>query len=316
MKIQEIYKLAINKGIEADFRGREEIENLLKRRKEKYEKLSEKEKEDFDLESFNNPYSDTRILNVSEDKEIKKILVGVDIEPAEILLAKEIGDIDLVISHHPLGNALAGLSEAMEIQADVLSSYGVPINIAEGLLKERMSEVFRNFSTRNLQRTVDTAKLLGVNLICLHTPMDNLAAKFLEEEIEKEKPGYIEDLLNLLKEIPEYKKASEFKFGPQIFVGDKENRCGKIALTEITGGSEASPKIYEKMANAGVGTIVSMHQSEENRKEAEAANINVVIAGHMSSDSLGMNLLLDDLEKQGIEIIPCSGLIRISRLEK
>ncbi len=63
MKIQEIYKLAINKGIEADFRGREEIKKLLKRRKEKYEKLSEKKKEDFDLESFNNPYSDTRILN-------------------------------------------------------------------------------------------------------------------------------------------------------------------------------------------------------------------------------------------------------------
>jgi len=34
----------------------------------------------------------------------------------------------------------------------------------------------------------------------------------------------------------------------------------------------------------------------------------------MSSDSIGMNLLLDDLEKQGIEIVPCSGFIRVSRL--
>jgi len=34
----------------------------------------------------------------------------------------------------------------------------------------------------------------------------------------------------------------------------------------------------------------------------------------MSSDSLGMNLFLDKLEEQGIEIVPCSGLIRISRL--
>jgi hypothetical protein len=57
-----------------------------------------------------------------------------------------------------------------------------------------------------------------------------------------------------------------------------------------------------------------MHQSEEHRKEAEAANINVVIAGHMSSDSLGMNLFLDELEKQDIEVIPCSGLIRIKRI--
>jgi len=57
-----------------------------------------------------------------------------------------------------------------------------------------------------------------------------------------------------------------------------------------------------------------MHISEEHKKEAEAANINVVIAGHISSDSLGMNLFLDELEKRDIEIIPCSGLIRISRI--
>jgi len=68
------------------------------------------------------------------------------------------------------------------------------------------------------------------------------------------------------------------------------------------------------MAQAGIGTVVGMHISEEHRKEAETANINVVIAGHMSSDSLGMNLFLDKLQEQGIEIIPFSGLIRVSRI--
>jgi len=36
----------------------------------------------------------------------------------------------------------------------------------------------------------------------------------------------------------------------------------------------------------------------------------------MSSDSIGMNLFLDELEKKGIEIIPCSGMIRVSRNKK
>ncbi len=104
--------------------------------------------------------------------------------------------------------------------------------------------------------------------------------------------------------------------GPKVFVGKKQNRCGKIALTEITGGTQGSPKLYEKMAIAGIGTVVAMHISEEHKKEAEAANLNVIIAGHMSSDSLGVNLILDELEKRGIEIVPCSGLIRISRAKK
>ena len=138
----------------------------------------------------------------------------------------------------------------------------------------------------------------------------------MKEKVEKENLERIEDLIHSLKDVPEYKTAINFGAGPKIFVGSEENRCGKIAITEITGGTEGSPKLYEKMAQAGIGTVVGMHISEEHKKEAEASNINVVIAGHISTDSLGMNLFLDELEKQGIEIIPCSGLIRVSRLEK
>lgn len=317
MKVQEIHKLAINKGIDADFRGREGVEKFLERKKDKYDKLPDEKKKEFDKEALINPYLDSRILNITEDKEIKKILIGIDMEPAEILLAKEIGDIDLIISHHPLGKGLVHLADVMELQIDVLNQYGVPVNIAEGLMKERISEVARGLNSANHQRTVDVAKILGFNLICLHTACDNLAAKFLKDRVEK-KDGLmtVADLLTLFKEIPEYKEAMKIGAGPKIFVGKEENRCGKIALTELTGGTEGSPKLYEKMAIAGIGTIVGMHISEEHKKEAEAAHINVVIAGHISSDSLGINLFLDELEEKGIEIVPCSGLIRFSRTKK
>jgi hypothetical protein len=140
-----------------------------------------------------------------------------------------------------------------------------------------------------------------------------LVARYLKNEIEKRKPEYVEDILKLLKEIPEYQEAIKRGMGPALFSGQPENRCGKIALTELTGGTEGTPKIYEKLAIAGVGTVIAMHLSEEHKKEADAANINAVIAGHISSDSLGMNLFLDELEKNGVEIIPCFGLTRFSR---
>jgi len=233
-------------------------------------------------------------------------------------LAKELGNIDLIISHHPLGKALANLHDVMELQCDILNMYGVPINVAEGLMRERISEVARGVNKLNHERTVDTAKLLRFNLMCLHTACDNLAAKFLKDKIEKRKDDLLrlEDLISFLKTMPEYRHAIKIGAGPKIFAGNKESRCGKIALTEITGGTEGSPKLYEKMAIAGIGTIIGMHISEEHKKEAEAANVNLVIAGHMSSDSLGVNLFLDELEKRGVEIIPCSGLIRISRINK
>jgi putative NIF3 family GTP cyclohydrolase 1 type 2 len=313
MKIKEIYELGIKMGKESDFRGEQVIKDILNRKKEKFDKLSESEKNDFDMESLENPYLDSRILNISQDKEIKKVLVGIDIDPSEILLAKEIGGIDLIISHHPRGKGLSSLSEVMSLQCDILSQYGVPINIAEGLMREKISEVARGINALNHQRTVDAAKILEFNLMCAHTVCDNLAAKYLKDLIEGKRLERLGELMDLLRKVPEYKEATKIGAGPKIFVGDTERRCGEIALTEITGGTEGSPKLYEKMAQAGIGTIIGMHISEEHKKEAEAANINVVIAGHISSDSLGVNLFLDELEKKGIEIIPCSGLIRIKR---
>jgi putative NIF3 family GTP cyclohydrolase 1 type 2 len=321
MKIQDIYNLMIKMGTEADFRGAGGVQKLLDGKKKKFEKLPEDAKAEFDKETLINPFMDSGVYNISDDKEIKKVLVGIDISPAEILIAKELGDIDLVIAHHPVGKGLAQLADVMELQADVCNYYGVPINVAEGLMKERISEVARGVNSSNHQRTVDAAKLMKVNLMNSHTPCDNLAAKFLKKLVEDKNPERVGELIDLLKQVPEYKEAMKIGVGPKIFVGAPENRCGKIALSEITGGTEGSPKLYEKMAQAGVGTVVGMHISEEHKKEAEMAHVNIVIAGHISSDSLGVNLLMDELEKQalladgrGIEIVPCSGFTRFSRV--
>lgn len=313
MTIQEIYNLAIKMGIESDFRNKEEIDNQLERLKEKYDKMEESEKQEFDLERLTNPYSDTRILFGDPQKQVKKILIGVDIDGEELLLAEKLGDIDLVISHHPRGRALAGLDDVMQLQVDILTQCGVPINIAEKLLRKRIEEVARGIAPVNHDRSVDIAKHLNLPFLCIHTPTDNLVAKFVDEKLKKDKPILLREIVKSLKEIPEYKQAVVIGAGPKIFVGSPESRCGKIVLTEITGGTEGSSEIYEKLAQVGAGTIIGMHQSEKHREEAEKAHINVVIAGHISSDNIGINLFLDELEKQGIEIVPCSGLVRVSR---
>jgi putative NIF3 family GTP cyclohydrolase 1 type 2 len=314
MKIQDIQNLSIKMGMDSDFRGRNGVQKLLDSKNKIFGKLSDEAKQEFDKEELQNPYMDSCVYNVADDKEIKKVLVGIDVGPEEILIAKQLLDIDLVFGHHPIGKGLAHLADVMHLQADVYNYYGVPINVAEGLMKERISEVARGVNSSNHQRTVDSAKLMKVNLMNAHTTCDNLAAKFLKDLIEQKKPETVADIVSILKEIPEYKEAIKIGVGPKIFVGSGENRCGKIALSEITGGTEGSPKLYEKMAQAGIGTIIGMHISEEHRKEAEQAHVNIIIAGHMSSDSLGVNLLMDELQKQGIEIISCSGFTRFSRV--
>jgi len=315
MNVKQIFDLAIELGINADLRGKPAVLKMLKRKKEQYEKLNEEQKEEFDEEALSNPYLDSRI-HFDSGKPVKKILTGIDMEGDEVLLADKMKDIDLILAHHPRGKALANLADVMHLQAEVYAQYRVPINIAEAVQKERIEEVARGVNPINHYRPINIAEILGVSYINVHTPADNLVANFLRKKIENANPEYIGDILKLLKEIPEYREAIKQGAGPCLFAGNPENRCGKVAITEITGGTEPSKKIYEKIAQAGVGTIVCMHLSEEHKKEAEAAHINAIIAGHISSDSLGMNLFLDELEKKGIEIIPCSGLIRVKRFKK
>ncbi len=314
MTLQQIYDLAIKMGVQNDLRGEKKVKKILGKIKARYDSLSTGAKKEFDQERLSNPYSDTRIL-YDNKKEVKKIMVGIDIQPSEILMAKELG-IDTVISHHPLGMALADLGNVMHLQADVLAMYGVPINIAEALTKERISEVARGVSASNHYRTVDAARLMNINLMCVHTPCDNMAATFLDNLIKKSKPETVGEIIKILKNVPEYQEAIKRKAGPKIFVGAEDNSAGRIVVTEITGGTEGAVGIYEKMANAGIGTVIGMHMDEERKKEAAKYHINVVIAGHISSDSLGVNQFLDEIEKKGVGIVPCSGLIRVSRSKK
>jgi len=321
MTVKQIYELAVSLGIKNDLRGINVVNKKLKTAKEKFNELKNNEKDNFDIESIKNPYADTRVLTNGLDKKVKRVMVGIDIDTSEILLANELNkknSIDLVISHHPIGVGLAGLGEVMDLQIELLHKYGVPINIAEDITKFRMSEVSRGVNASNHNKVVDSAKLLGFELMCTHTIADNMVAKFLFDLIEKNKKNLerVKDLMKILKEIPEYKEASKIKVGPKLFVGNEDRYLGKIAVTEITGGTSGSKDSYEKIANAGIGTVLGMHISEEHRKYAERAHLNVIIAGHMSSDSIGMNLFCDELEKKEIEIIPCSGFIRYSRNKK
>ncbi len=311
MKTQDIYNLGIKMGINSDLRGTERVKEYLSRYKKRYNKLDSENKKKFDIEQLTNPYSDSRILN-NTGREIKKIIVGIDMESPELLLANQMG-VDLVLAHHPEGAGLADLHNVMDLQSQVLADLGVPINIAEQVLKPRISEVGRSVHPINHYRSVDMAKLLDIDYMCIHTPADNLGANFLVQKFDKANCEYVEDVLKVLENIPEYIEAVKLKTGPKLFTGSPENRCGKVVVTEFTGGTSGAKEIYEKMSQAGIGTIISMHMSEAHRKEAEKFHLNVVIAGHIASDSIGMNLLLDELEKNGIEIIPASGLIRVKR---
>jgi hypothetical protein len=317
MKLGELYRKAIETGIENDPRGKDAVLKALEESKKDFDELKGDEIEFFDREALENPYSDSRILNGTGQEEVGSALVGIDIEVGEILLAnalREKGEgIDLLIAHHPEGRAYARLYEVMYMQADILHRFGVSISTAEALMEKRVSDVQRKLLPANHSRAVDAARLLGIPMMNLHTPADNMVASHLQRLFDEKQPGALGDILDILREIPEYRHAATQGAGPTVILGGKKRKAGKVYV-DMTGGTEGSKDIFASVSQSGINTIVGMHFSEDHRKEAEKHHLNMVIAGHISSDNLGINLLLDEITKDSpVKFMECSGFHRVSR---
>ncbi|MEW5899835.1 MAG: NGG1p interacting factor NIF3 [Acidobacteriota bacterium] len=318
MKLKDLYRAVIEAGVAHDLRGQKEIERLLSEEKVRFEKLEAEDRPDFDQDRLFNPFSDTRVLFGDPETDVKTVIAGIDMEVAEILLAyllnKDSGrGIDLVIAHHPEGYALARLFDVMKLQADLMAAYGITLSVAEKLMDKRISEIERRLMPINHNRAVDVAKLLSLPMMCIHTAADNCVTHHLTNLFDREKPAKLKDLLRLLKDMPEYRRAAWLQLPPKIVSGDEDSRCGKI-FVDMTGGTEGAKEVFERYAAAGVSTLVGMHISEEHLENAKKANLNVVIAGHIASDTLGLNLLLDEVEKrEKLEFVCVSGFERIRR---
>ncbi len=316
MKLREIYETAVRMGVEADPRGEAGIEEFLERTRRRHEKLPEHLRELADAEDLTNPFADTRIYVGDPDTDVTTLLAGIDMNTGEILLADRLREkgvpVDAVYTHHPEGFGLTKLYDVMEVQADIWAQVGVPIQAGEKFIGERMDEIRRRMMPLNYDQAIDAARLLGIPFFSAHTPTDNLVVDYLTKYFAAQEPKLIEDVQKALLAIPEYRIAARKGAGPYLGKSSPTARAGKIWV-DMTGGTEGPKKVMEKLADAGVGTIVGMHMGPELREEAEKHNMHVVIAGHMSSDSLGINLFLDALEREGVTTIATSGLIRVHR---
>lgn len=317
MRLGEIYAACIAQGIDADPRGRAEVERTLASTRSQFDKLEEADREFFDPERLTNPYADTRICVGDPDTEIRGLLVGIDMEVGEVLLADRLREkgqpIDLVFAHHPEGPGYANLHEVMYMQADLWAAQGVSIAVGDSLIGARAQEVRRRIMPVNHYRAIDAARLLGLASLSCHTPADNSVQRFVQEFLDAEKPETLDGVVRALRTIPEYGDAARKGYGPALIVGDGSSRPGRVVV-DMTGGTEGPKEALDRLSAAGVGTLVGMHYSEDHKKHAEELKLNLVIAGHISSDVLGMNLVLDKIQALGdIEVVCASGMVRVKR---
>lgn len=239
---------------------------------------------------------------------IKKVLFGVDIQTAELLLAKQLG-VDCVITHHPMtGYPKLNLYQVMNSQIQRMVAAGVPINKAQKALAKQRDKVERAAHSLNYDQVASAARLLNMPFVGLHTPCDILAENTVQSHLDSRlnPESKLQDVVNALMELPEYQNT---KAQPKIRVGGKDDYAGKVFVT-MAGGTGGGAQVIKAYFEAGIGTLICMHMPDDVIDAVKEQNIgNVIVAGHMASDSVGINQVIAGLEKEGVEVIRLSGVV-------
>lgn len=245
-----------------------------------------------------------------EGENIEKVLFGVDMDTAELMLARDLG-YDLVISHHPKADeAVVNFHEVMDIQIKKMMSFGIPINKAQKALKAKQNSVEIGHHVMNYDRSGSAAKLLNMPYMNIHLPADLIGERYvqsyLNDKFEDKAFARLEDIIEALSSLEVYKRA---KTKPVIRCGGPKDYAGKIAVL-YAGGTNGGEDVYKAYFEAGVGTIIAMHAPENVINAVKAQNIgNIIVAGHMASDTIGIEIIIKALEQKGLNITPLSGVL-------
>jgi predicted Fe-Mo cluster-binding NifX family protein len=78
----------------------------------------------------------------------------------------------------------------------------------------------------------------------------------------------------------------------------------------MAGGTGGGTDISKAYFEAGVGTLIEMHMGNAEIEDISKQGIgNVIVAGHMASDSVGLNKIIETLRNNGLEVIILNGII-------
>lgn len=246
---------------------------------------------------------------------LKRALFGIDIDIGDLLFARQAG-FDVVVAHHPLGGSAASprFTQVMWGMLDMLVAEGVAEPLARCAVAARVQQVHRRRHVANYNRVADTAAMIGLPLLNVHLPPDLVTRRFLECLV-REKAGprtAVGELVEAICALPEM-LGSMVK--PELWLGEPENCAGRTTVA-IAGGTNGGYPVFRALYAVGVSTIITMHIDEAElaclKAEAEP-HWNLIVSGHMPSDSIGLNRLIWALEDRGLECVRSSGIILAPR---
>lgn len=258
-----------------------------------------------DLAGFDYIPADSEIY-VEGDK-IKKVLFGIDIDSSDLYYAKSNG-YDAVIAHHPQASVI----EAYEVYKDhikIMKSYGVPEEIAKKAVEDKCEGLRISSHMKNYDDTISVARMLKIPFLNIHQPLDEIGRRLMQEKVDeicKDENTTLKDIVTALSSFKEMKAA---RTKVELLIGDENLKPGRTVVahgTYTNGGYDVANAYFEN----GVNTVIYIHITYPDyvrlKKEAKG---NLIVSGHIASDSVGINPFVEAMRGKGLEVTTVKGII-------
>lgn len=317
MTMRELYEFAIERGLAMDPRGEQWLRERMAELSREFGGLAGKERILFEQERLHNPFGDTRMLCGDPDTEVRRLLCGINIDGAELLLADRLKDhgrpVDLVVAHHASaqGGAVASREDVLWAQIRMLTDFGVAEHVADKLIRTAAG----GMGARSTDfRYNQTAEALGMPFMTIHGPADLYLYCEGHRILREDGPRTVGDLVDICDAWPEVQWMMDRGLGTTVAVGDPKNPLGKVYAC-FYGGWNPTPEVFEAICDAGCGTLWVVDTSEALNEVARRRRVSIVVVPHMPADNYGLNGLFDDAMRRfgDFDIVETSNFVRVDR---
>lgn len=233
-------------------------------------------------------------------KNIKKVMIAVDVSTAELMLARSLG-CDAVIAHHPIGIASVNFYKVFDRHVEYMLDHGVPRKTALAAVAKLKERVETRTHADIYNDVVGAARLMKMPLLNIHQPCDEYMRRMILRAIRSGRTRLVSDIVDSIGSIPEFRNAAtkvEVKYGAD------DSRAGRWALV-VAAGTNGGYPVAKAYFESGISTVIYLHvdYSDLVKLREEKAAGNLVVMGHLAGDSIGLNGLAERLEDLGVEII-------------
>jgi putative NIF3 family GTP cyclohydrolase 1 type 2 len=233
-------------------------------------------------------------------KNIRKVLLTIDVTVAELMLAKSI-QCDAVIGHHPIGTAALNFHRVFDRHINYMVEHKIPKDIAEHAVQKLKAKAELRAHANIYDDVVSAAKILKMPLVNIHQPCDEYMRKVILKKINSTKVKYVGDIVRSVEELPEYKNADT---RVKVRYGSAKNEVNRWSLVVAAGTNGGFP-IAKAYFDHGISTVIYLHidYNDLTKIYEEKLKGNLIVLGHLAGDSIGLNALADKLQDKRIDVI-------------